>query len=247
MALHFGVVVSQLTQAQIDQYLVFVLGRTKGRSMTIYKQVVYAIIYVYKHILFLPLPVLPRVIQKYELPTVLSQAECKRLFVALSNLKHRLILTLIYSAGLRISEAVKLRLCDIDYDRRTLTVRNGKGGKDRCLPLSSLLELGLHKYLQAYHPQEYLFNANTPGKPYSTRSIQSVMAQAIDKAGIDKKASVHSLRHSFATHLLEAGTNIVTVQALMGHSKIETTLVYTQLLSQSTHTVKSPLDSLYGK
>lgn len=247
MALYFELSPALLSQAQIDQYLVHVLGRTQGRSMTIYKQTVFAIIYLYKHVSMLPVPILPRVIQQYELPVVLSQPECKRLFVALSNLKHRLILTLIYSAGLRVSEAVKLKLCDIDFDRRTITVRNGKGGKDRCLPMASLLVSGLHQYLAAYEPITYLLNSNTKGKPYSTRSIQAVMAQAIAKAGIDKKASVHSLRHSFATHLLEHGTNLISVQALMGHSKIETTLVYTQLLARDTQAVKSPLDSLYGR
>jgi integrase/recombinase XerD len=111
-----------------------------------------------------------------------------------------------------------------------------------------VIAVGLVKYLTEFKPKNWLFNSNKIGNPYSRRSIQSVMQQAITKAGIDKpKASVHSLRHSFATHLLENGTNIVTVQALMGHSKIETTLVYLQLLSRNTEAAKSPLDSLYGR
>ena len=194
------------------------------------------------------LPILPEVIQRYGLPVVLSQAECKRLFVAPSYLKHRIALMLIYSAGLRISEAVKLKISDIDFDRQTIMVRDGKGLKDRCLPLSKVIALGLVKYLAEFKPQNWLFNSNKIGNPYSRRSIQSVMQQSIAKAQIDKpKASVHSLRHSFATHLLENGVNIVTVQTLMGHSKIETTLVYLQLLSRNTQSVKSPLDSLYGR
>jgi site-specific recombinase XerD len=156
-------------------------------------------------------------------------------------------LALIYSAGLRISEAVKLQMADIDFDRKTIMIRDGKGMKDRCLPLSSFLAKGLLKYLDEFKPKTWLLNSHVKGKPYSTRSIQAVMQQAIAKAGIKKpKASVHSLRHSFATHLLENGTNIMAVKTLMGHSKIETTLVYLQLLTHDTHTIKSPLDTLYG-
>lgn len=248
MCLYFNCLPGELSQAQIDAYLVFILERTQGKSVTVYKQIVFALKYYFRHVLRQPLPILPEVIQRYGLPVVLSKEECKRLFMAPSYLKHRIVLSLIYSAGLRISEAVKLHISDIDFDRFTIMVRDGKGAKDRCLPLSKVIAQGLQKYLQAFKPQNWLFNSNKIGKPYSTRSIQSVMQQAIAKAGIDKpKASVHSLRHSFATHLLENGVNIVTVQSLMGHSKIETTLVYLQLLRRNTETVKSPLDSLYGR
>jgi integrase/recombinase XerD len=246
MSLYFQALPCSLTQQQIDQYLVYVLGRTEGKSVTTYKQTVYGIMYYYKHVAKLPCPVLPRVIQRYGLPVVLSRDECKRLFVAPSYLKHRIALTLIYSAGLRISEAVNLKLEDIDFERKTLMVRNGKGSKDRCLPLSNFMAAGILKYLEIFKPQKWLFNAQQRGKAYSTRSIQAVMQQALSKANINKDASVHSLRHSFATHLLEDGVNIVSVQALMGHTKIETTLVYLQLLAQDTHIVKSPLDTLYG-
>lgn len=248
MCLYFNCLPCQLSQAQIDQYLVYILGRTQGKSVTVYKQVIFALKYYFRHIVRLPLPILPEVIQRYGLPTVLSQAECKRLFVAPTYLKHRIALMLIYSAGLRISEAVNLLISDIDFDRQTILVRNGKGMKDRCLPLSKVIALGLGKYLAEYKPKNWLFNSNKIGQPYSRRSIQAVMQQAIAKAQIDKpKASVHSLRHSFATHSLENGTNIVTLQALMGHAKIETTLVYLQLLSRNTENVKSPLDSLYNR
>jgi integrase/recombinase XerD len=248
MCLYFNCLPCELSQAQIDEYLVYIMERTQGKSVTVYKQVVFAIKYYYRNILRIPLPILPKVIQRYGLPVVLSQAECKRLFAAPSYLKHRIILSLIYSAGLRISEAVKLHISDIDFDRKTIMVRDGKGMKDRCLPLSKVITIGLVKYLAEFKPENWLFNSNKIGNPYSRRSIQSVMQQAIAKAEIDKpKASVHSLRHSFATHLLENGTNIVTVQALMGHSKIETTLVYLQLLSRNTQAVKSPLDSLYSR
>jgi integrase/recombinase XerD len=248
MCLYFKALPSELSQGQIDEYLVYILGRTQGKSVTVYKQVIFALKYYFRHVVRLPVPILPEVIQRYGLPVVLSKEECKRLFLVPTYLKHRVVLSLIYSAGLRISEVVKLLISDIDFDRHTIMVRDGKGMKDRCLPLSKVIAQGLVKYLAEFKPKNWLFNSNKIGKPYSTRSIQSVMQQSIAKAGIDKpKASVHSLRHSFATHLLENGTNIVTVKALMGHSKIETTLVYLQLLSRNTEAVKSPLDSLYGR
>jgi site-specific recombinase XerD len=248
MCLYFNCLPSELSQAQIDEYLVYILGRTQGKSVTVYKQVVFALKYYFRNVVRLSVPILPEVIQRYGLPIVLSKEECKRLFSAPTYLKHRIVLSLIYSAGLRISEAVKLKISDIDFDRFTLMVRDGKGMKDRCLPLSKVIAIGLVKYMAEFKPQNWLFNSNKIGNPYSRRSIQSVMQQAITKAAIDKpKASVHTLRHSFATHLLENGTNIVTVQALMGHSKIETTLVYLQLLSRDTQAVKSPLDSLYRR
>jgi site-specific recombinase XerD len=246
LSLYYQVLPCALSQQQIDAYLVFVLQRTQGKSVTTYKQTVYAIMYYYKHVAKLPCPTLPRVVQHYGLPVVLSKAECKRLFKAPTYLKHRIVLSLIYSGGLRISEAVNLKLQDIDFDRKTIIIRDGKGLKDRCVALSEVIANGIHKYLAEFKPVTWLFNAHTKGKQYSTRSIQSVMQQAIAKAAIDKDASVHALRHSYATHLLEDGVNIVTVQALMGHAKLETTMIYLQLLSKNTQAVKSPLDTLYN-
>lgn len=178
---------------------------------------------------------------------MLSQRECKILFKTPSNLKHRVILSLIYSAGLRISEATALLISDIDFDRKTITVRKGKGNKDRCLPLATALIVGLNKYLSRYRPTGFLFYSYQNNVRYSTRSIQQIMSAALQKAQINKPgASVHSLRHSFATHLLENGTNIVQIQGLMGHSDIATTLIYTKLVSENLHAVKSPFDTLYG-
>ena len=246
LSLYYQCLPCQLTQQQIDLYLVFVLERTKGKSVTTYKQTIFGIKYYFKHVARLACPILPSVIQRYGLPVVLSKTECRLLFKTPTYLKHRIVLALIYSAGLRVSEAVKLKLEDLDFERKTLIVRNGKGNKDRCLPLSVVITRGLHTYLRDFKPKTWLFNSNKIGKQYSTRSIQAVMQQNLKKANIEKTASVHSLRHSFATHLLENGVNIVSVQALMGHAKIETTLVYLQLLALDTHTVKSPLDTLYS-
>ncbi len=163
------------------------------------------------------------------------------------NLKHRAILTLTYSAGLRVSEVCKIRINDIDFDRLTITIRQGKGNKDRCLPLAELMKKGLLKYLSAYKPTGFLFYGIAGKKyPYSVRSVQEILSKALKNANIQKPgACVHTLRHSFATHLLENGTNIVKIQQLMGHSSIQTTMIYTRLVNAYYGKVVSPLDSLY--
>lgn len=248
ICLHFGCLPVDLSQGQIDQYLAKVINKSTGKSAMVFKQTVFGLKYYFKHVVRQNSPILPTVITRKSLPVVLSQAECKRLFIAPKFLKHRIILSLIYSAGLRISEATKLKLSDVDFDRMTITVRNGKGNKDRCLPLSKVLSDGLKKYLTAFKPKIFLINSYQKGVPYSVRSIQNVMKQAVAKAGIDKPGlCVHSLRHSFATHMIENGVNIVTIQAMMGHAQIQSTLVYLQLVTRNLETIKSPLDSLYGK
>lgn len=248
MCLHFNCLPLALSQGQIDEYLADVISKSQGKSAMVFKQTVFGLKYYFKHIVRQTAPILPEVITRKSLPVVLSQTECKRLFIALSNLKHRIILSLIYSGGLRISEAINLKLYDVDFDRMTITVRNGKGNKDRCLPLSKVLAGGLKKYLISFEPKIYLINSRQKGIPYSVRSIQEVMKKAVIKACIDKPGlCVHSLRHSFATHLIENGVNIVTIQAMMGHAQIQSTLVYLQLVTRNLEAIKSPLDSLYGR
>lgn len=153
----------------------------------------------------------------------------------------------MYAAGLRVSEVCNLKIWDIDFDRMTITVRQGKGNKDRCLPLSTLLKKGLFQYYNEYAPSSFvLFGAKDKTIAYSQRSIQHVLNKAMDAAGIIKNgASPHTLRHTFATHLLENGTNIVKIQQMMGHTDIKSTLIYTRLVNTSYGKVISPLDSLY--
>lgn len=181
------------------------------------------------------------------MPQVFSREDCKKIFFVTKNLKHRVILTLIYSAGLRLGEVCKLQLNDIDLDRMTISVRQGKGNKDRCLPLAQLMKKGLIKYLDVYKPEGFLFFGMKDKKiPYAQKSIQQVLSKAIINANIQKTgASVHTLRHSFATHLLEDGVNIVKIQQLMGHSNIQTTMIYTRLVNIHFGKVESPLDTLY--
>lgn len=177
------------------------------------------------------------------LPLVLSIREVERILSAASNIKHRLTILLICSAGLRVSEAVNLELKNIDYERRIITVREGKGKKDRQVPLSAKLEKLLSEYFRQYKPGRYLFEGQKGGK-YSVRSIQTVFRNAREKAGIEKPASVHSLRHSYATHLIEAGTDLRIIQELLGHSSSKTTEIYTHVSARSIAGVRSPADDL---
>jgi site-specific recombinase XerD len=179
-----------------------------------------------------------------KLPAVLSGAEVVAVLSALENLKHRLLLTLTYSSGLRVSEAVSLKFSDIDFGRRTVLIRNGKGRKDRYTMLSDKAVLLLAEYCKSLHAADWVF----PGQPatahLSTRSAQRIFEQALAKAGIAKQASIHSLRHSFATHLMEQGTELRYIQKLLGHSSVKTTERYTHVAKRSVLSVKSPLDML---
>jgi site-specific recombinase XerD len=177
------------------------------------------------------------------LPTVLSTAEITNILKAAENLKHKAILTVIYSAGLRIGEVVKLKIKDIDSERKQIRIEQGKGKKDRYTLLSAkTLEL-LRAYFTAYRPKEYLFEGQDGGQ-YSTRSIQAFFQEICRKAGIKKKVSVHTLRHSFATHLLENGTDLRYIQALLGHESTKTTEIYTHVTTKGFDQIKSPLDNL---
>ncbi len=177
------------------------------------------------------------------LPIVLSPEETQQILVAPTNLKHRAILTTIYSAGLRVSEAIALKKSDIDSKRMQIRVSQAKGKKDRYTLLSpKTLDL-LRRYVTQYKPQEYLFEGPS-NQPYSDRSIQSILKEAVKKAGIEKRITVHTLRHSFATHLLEAGTDLRYIQSLLGHESSRTTEIYTHITTKGFDQIKSPLDSL---
>tara|TARA_R110002124_G_scaffold109723_4_gene263156 strand:- start:18751 stop:19587 length:837 start_codon:yes stop_codon:yes gene_type:complete len=178
-----------------------------------------------------------------KLPNVLSQQEVKRLFSVVTNIKHKTILQTIYSAGLRMSEVLNLKVNDIDSDRMTIKIRQSKGAKDRHVMLAEKLLILLRQYVREYDPQEYLFEGQKGGA-YSSRSVQQIMKKALQKAQIKKKATVHTLRHSFATHLLESGTDLRYIQEFLGHKSIQTTEIYTHVTSVGKSNVKSPLDTL---
>ncbi len=178
-----------------------------------------------------------------KLPGVFSEEEVVRLLRAVENLKHRCILMLIYSAGLRIGESVKLRKEDICIERKQVFIKAGKGKKDRYSVLSDKVALLLGEYLKAYKPDYWLFEGQDGGQ-YSSRSIQQVFRRAVSKAGVNSFSTVHTLRHSFATHLLERGMDLRYIQTLLGHSSSETTEIYTHITQKAREKLCSPLDFL---
>ena len=177
------------------------------------------------------------------LPIVLSEKEVGDLLRATENIKHKAILMLAYSAGLRLSELINVKITDIDSNRMQIRIEQAKGKKDRYTLLAVKLLSILREYFVLYKPQKWLFEGADGGQ-YSVRSIQSIMKDATKKAGIKKKVSVHSLRHSFATHLLENGTDLRYIQALLGHSSSKTTEIYTHVTTKGFDQIKSPLDQL---
>lgn len=177
------------------------------------------------------------------LPNVFSEQEVEKLFSVVSNLKHQTILMLIYSAGLRIGECIRMRKADLDLDRDTVFIKAGKGKKDRMSVLSQKFKGQLKHYLEAYEPDYWLFEGQTGG-PYSATSIQKIFRKAVDKAGINPFSTVHTLRHSFATHLLERGMDLRSIQELLGHNSSETTQIYTHITRKMKNKFVSPLDYL---
>lgn len=167
-----------------------------------------------------------------------------RILNAVDNLKHKTILMLVYSAGLRVGEVVRIRLSDVDEQRGLIHLHKAKGAKDRYTILSASFLRTLAEYLCEYRPSEFLFEGQGDRRHYSERSVQHAFERAVQDAGIRKKVSVHTLRHSFATHLLEAGTDLRYIQELLGHSSSKTTEIYTHVSKKSLSKIESPLDRI---
>lgn len=178
-----------------------------------------------------------------KLPTVLSQEEVVRLLSVSKNLKHRTAIAMLYSCGLRVSEMINLRINDIDFDRKQVRVRLGKGKKDRTVVLAEHMMPMLQNYITTYRPVQYLLNGQN-GIQYSPTSLRSVVKKASFDAGIRKMVTPHTLRHSFATHMLDNGVDIRHIQMLLGHSKPETTMIYTHVSQERLSQIESPLDKL---
>ena len=178
-----------------------------------------------------------------KLPTFFSQEEVRNLLNATENLKHKAILTTIYSCGLRLSELINLKITDIKSESDLLLIRQSKGNKDRIVALpDKLLEL-LREYYKVYQPKDFLFEG-TKGNQYSERSVQLILKNAMSKAGVLSKGSVHTLRHSYATHLIKSGIDVRVVQELLGHNDIRTTMIYTHITDIDKKSTPSPLDFL---
>ena len=180
-----------------------------------------------------------------KLPVILTREEVKRIIDSALNLKDKLIVQFMYSCGLRVSEAVNMKLEDLDFSDMTGTIRKGKGKKDRRLFLSNTVVKSIQEYIKAKeNPSPYLFSKSN-GAPYTTRSFQLIIKELAKKAGITKKVNSHMFRHAFGTHLVEDGYDIVRVQGMMGHSSLETTKLYVTLSKEQFKGIKNPLDKLY--
>ncbi len=233
-----------LTDEDVDAYINY-LVTVKKVSPAVQKQAINAIKFYFEKVLLITVNshMYKRPRKDKNLPLVLSEQEVSDILQALINLKHRTILTVIYSAGLRLSELLDLKLKDIDNNRQLIRVQMGKGRKDRYTLLSPKLIRLLNEYTNAYKPVDYLFEGQRGGR-YSAKSVQNIMKNAAAKAGIAKNATVHTLRHSFATHLLEHGTDLRYIQELLGHSSSKTTEIYTHVSKKAIGNIRSPLDNL---
>jgi integrase/recombinase XerD len=178
-----------------------------------------------------------------KLPTVLSEEEVVKLFSCVSNIKHKTILMLAYSGGLRLGEIIRLKLKDIDRERMQIRVEQAKGKKDRYTKLSEKFLKIMDIYVKEYSPRDFLFEGAT-GEEYSERSVQNIIRIAVRKAGIKKKTTMHTLRHSFGTHMLENGVDLRYIQSMMGHASSKTTEIYTHITTKGFDKIKSPLDNL---
>ncbi len=217
----------------------------KGYSATFQNQLMSALKLFYqkyqnKH---LDLDAIERPKRAKRLPEVLSIQEVESLLNQVGNIKHKVLLSIIYSAGLRIGEALNLTLNDIDSQRMQIRVTQAKGQKDRYLPLSPKLLVLLTEYYKLNKPEQYLIEGKNGGK-YSQSSARAVLKQALKKTKITKKVTLHTLRHSYATHLLESGTDIRYIQELLGHNSPKTTMIYTHVSNNSLRNIKSPFDKL---
>lgn len=220
----------------------------RGISKSYQNQVVSALRFLCETVLGRPALALriPRPRKETRLPAVLSRNEVARLIERARNPKHRAILALLYSSGLRVGEVVRLRPGDLDAERRLLRVRGGKGDKDRYTLLARRALKVVAVYRAAYPSDRWLFPGGKPGRHLTARSVQRVVKRAARDAGIEKTVTAHTLRHSFATHLLESGTNLRIIQELLGHKSARTTQVYTRVTTTELGSVRSPLDQLPG-
>lgn len=229
-------------EEDVRKYLVHLFERGLSRSLFVVQ--LNALRHLYKDTLKRPdwLKELSRPKAERRLPVVLSQEEVRRIFSVVTNIKHRALFMVAYDAGLRLSEIIHLRVDDLDSDRMVIRVRQGKGKKDRYARLTpGLLEL-LREYWRADRPQTLLFPGAEPDKPYDLATPGQLLKKACRKARIAKRVSMHTLRHSFATHLLEAGTNLRVIQVLLGHGSIKTTAWYTHISTEQLRNAPSTME-----
>ena len=251
IALHYKTSPEKLDTEQVKDYLYLCKEQHQTPSDSFFKHTVYGLRSAYKSLgitnKFIALPAIPA---KRKLPIVLNRTEIRELLFAPKYQRQKMMLGLLYGCGLRSYELCKLKIADLDFERQTLYVAAQKGKHDRFIPLSHHLIRGLQNYIICEKPQEYLFNSQVSpdGKPHplTTRAIYWLISEIRGKINTSKKFTAHSLRHSYATHLLEDGLNILSLQKRLGHARIETTLIYLHISQIEKITIISPLDKILG-
>lgn len=248
LSLHYGRNPLELNYNELEEYLYFLVKKDTD-SMSSYKHLVYGLRKLYrlfdKEELLLHLP---RLRASGKLPVVLSTGEVKRLLKAIGNIRERVLFGLAYDTGLRIDELVNVLISDVDLERKQLHVRKTKSKKERYVPLSGLMVRGIKKHLALNSPRDYLFDhVDRKGIPISKTRVRCLLKEAVSKAGIKKEVCVHTFRHTYATHQLEAGQNIMTLKDSLGHADIRTTLVYLHVARLDATSKFGCLEALYGK
>jgi site-specific recombinase XerD len=237
---------TKASEASINQYLSMLSG--KKISVSTIHTAINAIKYYYQKVIFrqdLKIEQLVRPKKGFHLPTILSTAETNGILQSLANVKHICLLYVLYGCGVRLNELLHIQMNDVWWDRNQIIIRSGKGDKDRVIMLSQTLKQILRIYSDEYKPQLWLFEGQDRLTQYSERSVQKVVKSALVKAGITKRVTPHTLRHCFATHLMDSGVQLPYIQALLGHKDVKTTMIYTHVTTQSIANVVSPLDGLH--
>ena len=235
----------ELSPEHLKRYLVYCFEKLQLKENTLHSRI-NALKFYYEQVLkrekfFWDIP---RPKKPFQLPKVLSKEEIAILLRAIENVKHKTMIMLGYGCGLRVSEITGLRITDLDENRRLLMIRRGKGKKDRVISLSPAMLVMLREYKVKYKPENFLFEGQQAGTAYSVRSLESIIHSAKQKAGIKKEGSMHMLRHSFATHLLDKGTDVVFIQKLLGHNDIKTTLRYLHVTNKDILNILSPIEDI---
>jgi integrase/recombinase XerD len=251
MALHYNRSPEKLSVEEVQDYLYHCQKGHKTPSESFFKHTVFGLRAAYKVMgMEAKRVVLPQIRRDIKLPSVLNQEEVRRLLKAPKYLKHRLVIGMLYGCGLRSYELCALKLSDLDFERRTVFIPKKKGKTDRYVPLSPHLIRGLKKYITTENPQVYLFNSQVSkdgeARGLTTNGIRWIIKENRSKIGSSKKITAHTLRHTFATHLLEYGVDIVSLKELLGHAHIEMTLTYLHVANLPSGSKFSPLDKLYG-
>ena len=242
-ARYFRKLPDKLGEEEIRAYLLHLVNE-KHASHAVLNMTYYALKFIFETTLKRPWEVrkVPHPKKPQRLPVILDKGEVQKLLSVTTNAKHKAMLMMAYGSGLRVSEVARLKVSDIDAARMTVMVREGKGAKDRYTILSRVALDTLTKYLRRYRPTSWLFPGMIPGRPMTTSSIGLVIKAARKRAGITKRATMHSLRHAFATSLLEGGTDLRHVQLLLGHRSLKTTALYLHVSRKDLGTIVSPLD-----